>query len=240
MGGPGDSSRASPCAARGISRCSQSISMARCGCSASGGPRTSGSPTPAGCGSRRPGGAVRGRRRQHLVERRRSATQVAAGRVFQALAGDQQHHPGWQWCDCCAHIVRAGDTRPRRMPAASLWVARSGTGSAVRELLRLLGARTQSMTRRLEPERVCSCPWPGRVPLPGGGDGGQARISRRTSAPRVPGIRRPLRCSPPQQVGARVVVRCHSAVTALTIGTSGGNLDDSAQLGEDHANNLIT
>jgi hypothetical protein len=30
------------------------------------------------------------------------------------------------WCDCCLHITRAGDTRPRRIPAAYLWVTAVG------------------------------------------------------------------------------------------------------------------
>ena len=54
IGGPGNSSGASACAARATSRCSQSTSTARCKCSASGGAQSSPSPIAAscpGCGS---------------------------------------------------------------------------------------------------------------------------------------------------------------------------------------------
>jgi hypothetical protein len=31
------------------------------------------------------------------------------------------HPDAGPWCDCCLHIIRAGDDEPRRVPAAYMW-----------------------------------------------------------------------------------------------------------------------
>lgn len=32
------------------------------------------------------------------------------------------HPDAGLWCDCCLHILRVGDDRPRRVPAPYMWV----------------------------------------------------------------------------------------------------------------------
>jgi hypothetical protein len=36
------------------------------------------------------------------------------------------HPDAGPWCDCCLHIIRAGDDQPRRVPSAYMWVTMDG------------------------------------------------------------------------------------------------------------------
>ena len=168
---------------------------------------------PAAAAEVRQVGEVRG-------QRRRGAGRAAApagypgggrgGRHLQAFARrSAAFKPGWQWCDCCAHIVRAGDTRPRRVPAAYLWATQVGNRFAPCVSCCACWRQNAVDDPSLEPARVCS--------LPGGPAGlaphGRAGTARRPGPqqpeepPHHPAAEPVSRADvlPPQQVGAQVV-----------------------------------
>jgi hypothetical protein len=66
------------------------------------------------------------------------------------------HPDAGPWCDCCLHITRAGDDKPRRIPSAYMWVAMAGTPVPLCVSCCASWRENATMDPSLLPARICS------------------------------------------------------------------------------------
>ena len=66
------------------------------------------------------------------------------------------HPEAGPWCDCCLHIIRAGEDRPRYVPSAYMWVHKDGRKTPLCVSCCANWRENAAADHDLLPARICS------------------------------------------------------------------------------------